>query len=253
MKPIRFILCLLVILIANGCSAIDPTAAYQNLSAEQIYQGGERSLAKHEYKKAIEQFEALDSLYPFGANTEQAQIDLIYAYRENNDNASAVAAADRFIRTYPTSSRLDYVYYLKGLADYEQDRGWFQRFATTDLSQRDPGTMKQSFNDFSQLVQKFPNSRYAPDARQRMIHLNNMFASYELHVAEFYFQKEAYVAAANRANYIVQHYNGTPQVQEALVIMIKSYRALGLTEPANQALHVLQLNYPKNEALQELK
>jgi len=233
-------------------STTDPAEKYKNKTAEQIYQGGEAALAKGHDSSAIEHFEALDALYPFGANAEQAQLDLMYAYYASGDSPSAAAAAERFIRLYPRSVHVDYAYYIKGLAEFNQDRGWFQRYLPTDLSQRDPGTMSQAFTDFSTLLRLFPDSVYAPDARQRMVYLRDLFSKHELHIAKYYFRRTAYVAAANRANYIVQHYDGTPQVEEALGIMVRSYRQLGLQEPAQQALAVLQMNYPNGTVLKSL-
>lgn len=236
-----------------ACSTTnDPTEKFKNKSAEQIYQGGEAALAKGHTNDAIEHFEALDALYPFGSNAEQAQLDLIYAYYQSGDDASASATAERFIRLYPRSVHADYAYYMKGLADFDQDRGWFQRYLPTDLSQRDPGTMRQAFDDFNTLLRIYPDSVYAPDARQRMIYLRNLFAKHDLHIAQYYYQRTAYVAAANRANDIVQHFDGTPQVESALGIMVRSYRKLDLQIPAQQALSVLQANYPNGKVLKAL-
>lgn len=245
---------IMVIGLVNGCSSTnpDPTKVFQNQSATQIYRDGEQALAERDYSQAIKHFEALDALYPFTAHTEQAQLDLLYAYYQNDDTASAGAAAERFIRLYPQSAHVDYAYYMRGLAHFDQDRGWFQRIAPTDLSARDAGSMQQAFDDFGQLVRLYPSSVYAPDARQRMIYLRNMFAGHELHIAEFYFEKQAYVAAVNRTNYIVQHFQSTPQVEVALGIMVRSYRKLGLTTLADQTKSLLQLNYPNSVVLKEL-
>jgi len=249
-------ICFLILLaiIIDGCSTTskDPAVVFKGQSAQQIYQKGEVALAKRKYKDAIQAFEGLDALYPFTEHSEQAQMDLVYSYYQDENYASAVAAADEFIRTYPRSSHIDYVYYLKGLSNFNQDRGWFLRYSTVDISMRDPGSMHQAYGDFKQLIQLYPNSRYAADARQRMIYLRNMFAKYELHVADYYYQRKAYVAAANRADYIVKHYDGAPQVEDALGLMVKAYRKLGLTELADQTIQVLRLNYPNGNVLKEL-
>ncbi len=252
-KAIKWIIAAGLISSLAACSTTtDPAEKFKNQSAEQIYQGGEVALAKGHESDAIQHFEALDALYPFGNNAEQAQLDLMYAYYHSGDNASAAAAAERFIRLYPRSPHADYAYYVKGLADFDQDRGWFQRFVPTDVSERDPGTARQAFDDFNALLRIYPDSVYAPDARQRMIYLRNLFAGHELHVARYYYQRKAYVAAANRANYIVQHYNGTPQVENALGLMVRCYQKLGLQTSAQQALAVLQLNYPNGKILHNL-
>lgn len=253
-KYLLIIVASINVLLAAGCSttSTDPSVVYKGVSEQQLFRQAEISLAKHNYTTASKEFEALDSLYPFGSTAEQAQLDLMYAYYMDYDNASAAATAERFIRIYPRSANVDYAYYIKGVADYEQDRGWIERVFPTDLSQRDPGTTKQSFDDFAQLVKYFPNSQYAPDARQRMVYLRNLFAGYELNVANYYYSKGAYVAAINRANYILQHYNGTPQVEDALGLMVRSYRALHMTALANQTLQILQMNYPHGRVLQEM-
>lgn len=254
MNFIKLLLLVSVAIAISACSAAatDPAVIYKNQSEDQLFRNGEISLAKHAYSTAVKQFEGLDALYPFGPHDEQAELDLIYAYYQNYDTASCAAAAERFIRLYPRSDHVDYAYYMKGLADFYQDRGWIQRFFPGDVSQRDPGTMRQGFNDFSQLVQLFPNSAYAPDARQRMVYLRNQFANYELHIANYYLARGAYVAAANRASYIIEHYSGTQQVEPALGVMVTSYRAMNLTDLANQTLQILQLNYPNGEVLKSL-
>lgn len=244
MKFTYFVFFIVVNLFLSSCSSTtaDPTLAFRNQTSAQIYTQGEQAVANKEYAQAIKTFEALDALYPFSTHSEQAQLDLIYAYYENDDNASSSATAERFIRLYPQSPHVDYAYYMQGLAHFAQDRGWFQRIVPTDLSARDAGSMRLAFDDFSQLIRLYPNSTYAPDARQRLIYLRNLFAGYELHIAKFYFEKQAYVAAANRANYIVQHFEGTPQVYDALEILEKSYRKLNLSTLANQTQFLLQSN-----------
>lgn len=243
----------LSVLLAGCASTPTPSQMYRGQTAEQIYHAAETALAKENYADAVQAFEALDSLYPFGAHAQQAQLDLIYAYYKNNDNASAGAAAERYIRLYPRSPNVDYAYYLKGLANYDVDRGWLQHYLPADPALRDPSTLRQAFNDFSELVRLFPNSKYAPDARQRMIYLRNMFGRYELKVAQFYYDRKAYVAAANRASYVLQHYRSTPATQGALVLLVKANRALGLSKAADDALRVLKLNYPKSAALRDLE
>lgn len=236
-----------------ACSTTsDPTAAFKNQSAEQIYQGGERDIATHSYSSAVKHFEALDALYPFSDRAEQAQLDLTYGYYKDGDYLSASATAERFIRLYPRSPHVDYAYYLKGLANYEQNRTWVQRYFPIDVSDRDLSGAKEAFDDFYQLVQLFPTSAYAPDARQRMIFLRNLFAKHDLAIAKYYLHHQAYVASANRASYILQHYNGAPQTEEALGILVVSNRQLGLQQPADQAMQVLQLNFPNSNVFAQL-
>ena len=235
-----------VLLIACATKSNDPLIAFQEQSVGQIYQTAKESLVNRNYVHAIKAYEALDIIYPFNRYSERAQLELIYGYYENGDSPSAKAVAERFIHLYPNSVSIDYAYYMRALADMDQDRGWYLRYIPIDLSMRDPGTMRLAYQEFAQLIDRYPKSRYVADARQRMIYLRNLFASYELHIANYYFRKKAYVAAANRANEIVQRYQGAPEVKEALIIMIKSYRALGLEDLANQSLAVFKLNFPNS-------
>lgn len=239
-----FISLVAVLLSACATKSSDPLVAYQGQSAGQIYQSAKESLANRNYAHAIKNYEALDVVYPFNRYSEQAQLELIYSYYQHGDAPSAKAAAERFIHVYPNSKSIDYAYYMRALADMDQDRGWYLRYVPIDLSMRDPGTMRVAYQEFEQFINRYPNSRYVADARQRMIYLRNLFASYELHIADYYFRKKAYVAAANRANEVVQQYQGAPEVERALIIMVKSYRILGLEDLANQSLTLLTLNFP---------
>lgn len=254
LKQLRIIISLVAIgLLINGCSPIaSPSEIYKGQSAEQLYTDAETDLAKGHYSGAVQRFEALDSLYPFAPQSEQAHLDIIYAYYRTGDDASTVAAADRFIREYPGNPHVDYAYYLKGLANYRSDRSWFTRYLPLDAAERDAGSAKQAFNDFSDLLKLYPNSYYASDARQRMVYLRNMLARHEVAIAQYYYQRAAYVAAINRASYVVQHYQRTPSTAKALVIMTRSYRALKLTDRAAETLQILMLNYPNSRELAEL-
>lgn len=234
----------LAMLTACASHSNNPFIAFNGQTANQIYQNAKESMLNRNFNRAIKSYEALDVLYPFNRYAEKAQLELIYAYYKEGDAPSAKAAAERFIHLYPNSEQIDYAYYMQAMADMDQDRGWYLRYVPIDLSLRDPGTMRLAYQEFGELIRRFPDSRYAPDARQRMIYLRNLFASYELHIADYYFRRKAYVAAANRANEIIQRYQGAPEVKKALVIMIKSYRILGLEELANQSLAVYRLNYP---------
>jgi outer membrane protein assembly factor BamD len=242
----RILFLSLAALIANGCATTnpDPAVKYQNQSYEQLFHRAENNLARGKNSTAIKQYEALDALYPFNPHTEQAQLDMMYAYYETGDMASTVASAERFIRLYPDSPHADYAYYMKGLANFSQDRGWMQRYFPTDLSRRDPGTAYQAFDDFAHLIHLYPNSCYACDARQRMVYLRDLFANHELHVATYYYRRGAFVASANRATYILDHYEDTPQVEPALGMLVRSYRELGLVCLSDEALHTLEMNFP---------
>jgi outer membrane protein assembly factor BamD len=243
-KFVFFINLVTVLLSACASKSNDPLVAYQGQSVKQIYQSAKEALANRNYGHAIKDYEALSVVYPFNRYSEKAQLELMYSYYQNGDSPEAKATAERFIHLYPNNASIDYAYYMQALADMDQDRGWYLRYVPIDLSRRDPGTMRLAYQEFEQLINRYPGSRYVADARQRMIYLRNLFASYDLHIADYYFRKKAYVAAANRANEVVQHYQGAPEVKEALIIMIKSYRALGLEDLANQSLAVFKLNFP---------
>jgi outer membrane protein assembly factor BamD len=238
----------------SACSAVTttPSEKYQSQSAEQIFKAAEKALNEHEYRNAVEHFEALDTLYPFGPYAERAQLDLMYSYYKAEEPAATAATAERFIHLYPRSGYVDYAFYMKGLADFDQDRGWLQHYVHTDLSQRDPGTERRAFDDFSTLIKLFPHSRYADDAKHHMVYLRNLFAGHELSVAQYYYRRGAYIAAANRANMVVQHFQGTSVMPDALAMMVKAYRKLQLEELANHALMVLRQNYPQSKANSEI-
>lgn len=249
MKNFKLIIVFVCALLLVGCAdQSDDTGikAFQGQSAEQIFNGGQKAMNKKKYDEAINHFEALNTLYPFGAYSQQGQLDIIYAYYQNGDYDSAVAAADRYIHLYPRDKNVDYAYYMKGKSYFDKNVSWLSKHVyPIDPAQRDLTTFKQAFTVFDELVGYFPDSKYAPDARRRMIFIRNVLARHELQVAQFYMEHKAYVAAANRATNVVSHYQGTPYVPDALKIMIKAYTALGATKQAEDAARVLKLNYPK--------
>jgi outer membrane protein assembly factor BamD len=255
MKAIKyyiFTLCAFLFCLLVGCAnTTDPSEAYKNESAEQIFQHGEKAMRDKSYREAIKRFEALDVQYPFGHNTEIAQLQIIYAYHMVGDYALAEAAAGRFIHAHPTNPNVDYAYYMRGLSNYFQNLGVFEKVFAVDLATRDLSQIKKSYTDFSELVTRFPNSRYAPAAHQYMVYLRNMMANHELQVAQYYYKRGAYVAAANRATDVVRHYQGAPVVPDGLVVMVKSYRALHLTKNEQEAMVVLQYNYPDSKYVKD--
>jgi len=219
----------------------------KNESPGQIFVQGEKALKRHDYREAIKRFEALDVQYPFGHDTEIAQLHLIYAYYMTDDYASAEAAAARFIYAHPTDPHVDYAYFMRGLASFYQNLGVFERFFRVDLATRDLSQIKKSYDIFANLEQQFPHSAYAPAAHQYLIYLRNMLANHELEVAQYYFARQAYIAAADRASLVVRHYEGAPAVPDALVLMAKSYRALGLQQNLQEVMRVLEYNYPQSD------
>ena len=231
----------------------DKADATRDWPAARLYKEAKDELNSGNYEQAIKYYETLEARYPYGAYSQQAQLDLAYAYFKQEESASAVAACDRYIKLYPNSEGVDYAYYLRGLANFNQGAGLVERYLPTDPSQRDPGAAAQSFNDFTELAKRFPNSKYTEDARARMVYLRNILAQHEVNVAKYYMRREAYVAAANRARYVVENYQGAPAMPEALSIMAKAYKVLGMDDLANDALRVLELNFPNHPGLQDAR
>ncbi len=217
---------------------------YSGWDEKKFHDQAKEALDNKSYQKAITLYEALEARYPFGDYAPQAQMNVAYAYYKNDDPEAAIAAADRFIKTHPRNPHVDYLYYLKGLVNYNRGIGFIDRFIPTDSSQRDPGAARDSYDNFQELTRRFPNSQYVDDARLRMIALRNNLAMYEIHVADFYMRRKAYEAAINRANFVIKEYQRTPAVPQALEIMEAGYHNLGLEDLAADAKRVYQLNYP---------
>lgn len=244
-KQIKTVILLIIAVFLAGCAGTpDVSTLYKDQSETKIFRDGEHLMLKGNYSEAVKHFEVINSRYPFGKYSRQTQLNLIYAYLKNDDVPSALAAADLYIKLYPTGPYVDYVYYMRGLIRFEQNHGFFEKYFPTDFAKRDLTTAKQAYSDFSLLLHYFPRSKYAPDAKVRLCYIRNIIARHELQVAQFYFDRKAYVAAANRANTVVKNYQGAPVVPQALVLMVKSYRNLKLTQDANETMQVLQTNFP---------
>ena len=237
----------------TGCSIFgDKQDITKDWSATRLYSAAKERLENKDYEKAIEYYEKLEARYPFGPHSQQAQLDIAYAYYRNDESAAAVAAADRFIKLHPRHPNVDYAYYIKGLANYLKTGGFVSRIVSKDYSKRDTGAAQEAFRDFSELVRRFPNSKYSEDAAQRMLYLKNTLAMHEVHVAKYYMTRGAYVAAANRARYVVENYQRTPAMPDALVVLAKSYKAMALPSLSADAVRVLELNYPDHPGIQEV-
>lgn len=235
----------------NGCETFggkdssvteDKFAGYNEA---QFHKEAKEALQNDSYQKAVELYEALEARYPFGNHSAQTQLDLAYAYHKNGDPEAALAAAERFIKTNPRNPHVDYAFYLKGLVSYNRGIGLMDRFLPTDSSQRDTNSEQEAYNIFQELIRRFPNSKYLPDAKQRMVALKNNIAMHEIHVAKYYLKRKAYVAAVNRCNLVLKDYQRTPAVPYALQIMEEAYTEMGLTHLANDAKKVFNTNYPQ--------
>lgn len=242
-----------VVLLLTACSKgyVDPYKAYRQKTASQIYHHALHRLATGKYEKAAKDFEALNAVYPFGPYAEPGQLDLIYAYYKNDEAPSAVAAADRYIRLYPQNPHVAYAYYMSGVVQFYQGLNWIQHWWGTDPSTRALNYKEQAFMAFSQLARRYPHSPCVPDAIVRMHYIRNVLARQELLIADYYFQRGAYVAAANRASHVIQHYDGTPSVIPALSVMIRSYRALHVPQLAGKTLRIFRASYPQAPELKQ--
>jgi outer membrane protein assembly factor BamD len=252
MFRILFIVCVIFI---SGCTFFgdnndDPTESW---SAERLYAEAKGALDSGTYSRAVELYEKLEGRFPFGVYGQQALLDLAYAYYKNDNADSSISAAERFIKLYPQNKHVDYAYYVKGLANFERGKGFTERYLPIDAAQRDPGSALTAFQDFSELVRLFPDSQYADDAKQRMVYLRNLLADHEVNVANYYMRRGAFVAAVNRARYVVEKYPRTPAIPDALVIMAKAYKVMEMNDLSEDAIRVLELNYPNHPGLYEIR
>ncbi len=218
-------------------------------SASRLYSEAKSASADGNYQTAIDYLEKLQARYPFGRYAQQAQLDLIFINYRDGEPEAALAAADRFIRSNPRHPAVDYAYYMKGLINFARDNSLAIKLMPPDPSKTDPKQAQQAFNDFSELVRKFPDSRYSTDARQRMVFLRNALAAYETQVAGYYLRRKVFVGAANRAKYVLEHYDKTPALQDALVIMSEAYLRMGMKDLAQDSIRVLQTSYPNSSYL----
>lgn len=227
----------------SGCaSSTDASEAYKGESPQQIYKKGREALQDKSYSEAIKRFEALDIQYPFGYETEQAQLYLVYAYYMKEEYTLSAAASERFIRLHPASPHVDYAYYMHGLADYYQNMGVLERIFTVDLATRDLTQIQKSYLSFYDVVVRYPNSRYAPSAQQYLVYLRNMMADHELLVAKYYYSRKAYVAAIERSSNVVTHFQGAPATKASLVLMADAYHQLGDAKLEQDTREVIRYN-----------
>ena len=211
--------------------------------AEKLYDMAKHASDNGNYKDAITDYEQLEARFPFSNPARQGQLDLMYAYYKNREPESAIDQADQFIRENPAHPRVDYAYYIKGLAQFERNPNFLERWFRADLSMRPPIDARKSFQAFQTLVERYPNSEYTADARQRMIFLRNRLAAYEVYVADYYLKRGVYVGAINRCKYAIENYDGAPQLRHALEIMSESYAHLDMKELADSTRKVLDENY----------
>jgi len=243
--PLRLAtLILLSLALCLGLAGCNSEEQLDTRTAEELYQEAKARLDAGNWPRAVQYYRALQTRYPFGRYAEQAQLEMAYAFYKSGQPEQALATADRFIRMYPTHPNLDYAYYIRGLTNYEQRVGFLERMMPSRVRDRDQSAALEAFQDFDELCRRFPDSRYCPDARQRMVFLRNNLSFYEIDVANYYMRRKAYVAAANRARYLIETYPGTPEAANALTVLHRAYTAMDMPELADDALRVLELNYP---------
>jgi len=243
---------LLFLLALSGCASLDEDPT-KNWSAQRLYTEGKSALANKEYTTAIGHFEKLEARYPYGPFAEQAMLEIAYAYYKSDEMASAIAAANRFLRTHPTHPHVDYAYYLKGLASFDEERSSLENiFGAGDPSKRDPKALREAYEAFKEVVHRFPKSKYAADSDKRLVSLQNAMAMSELHAANYYYSRGAYVATVNRTKNVIENFQRTPAVEEALGLQALSYRELGLESLMLDTRRVLEVNFPQSRYLAKL-
>ena len=250
MTVMRHSLALLLGVLVAACGVFSADSdETKGWSAQKLYSEAKDKLNNRDYEPAIKYYEKLESRYPYGRYAQQAQLEIAYAYFKDNEPAQAVRAAERFIKLHPNHPNVDYAYYVKGLANFTEDSGWTSYVSGQDLTERDPKAAREAFDSFKELVNRFPESRYASDSIARMGYLVNALAAHEIHVARYYIKRRAFVAAANRAQFSLKQYPQAPANEEGLVILVKAYDALGLKDLRDDAERVMVTNFPNSPYL----
>ncbi|ABP34136.1 outer membrane protein assembly factor BamD [Polynucleobacter asymbioticus] len=239
------------LILLGGCAGSEGKKDDTDIWPEaKLYSEATDKMNDADFAKCGKYFEKLEARFPFGPYSQQAQINSAYCYWKAQEQAQALIAIDRFIKLHQGSPTLDYAYYLKGLITFNDDLGWLGNFTGQDLSERDPKAAKEAFESFKTVVDRFPDSKYAPDSLDRMRYIVNSLAEADVNVARFYYQRGAYLASANRAQLVIRDYDRAPAVEEALYILVKSYEKLGLTQLSNDSARVFALNFPDSTMLE---
>ena len=245
----RFSILIVLIAILSGCASDDKKPDEPEKSELEYYSSAQELMNNEQYFQAIKELSALEYYYPFGRYAEQAKLELLFNYMRLDDFTSAHATAERFLRLHPRHPKVDYAYYVRALSTYYMTRGFFDSFISIDRAERDMGIIEDAFHEFTELLTKFPNSQYAIDSRQRMLHLRDYLANHEIYAARYLIRRQAFAAAANRGKQIVTRFQGTTAVPEGLAIMVESYQKLGLQDLADDSLSILLANYPNYKKL----
>jgi len=244
-KKLSLVVVTSVLLSLSACGLLpDKSDENKNVSASKLYADAQEEMSGGHYEAAIKLFERLESNYPFGTYAAQAQMEIAYAHYKAQDQAEALAAVERFIKLHPNHPQVDYMYYLRGLINFNDQIGFLSFIYAQDPTERDPKATREAFAAFKELVDKFPNSKYAPDSIARMNYLTNAMAQYEVHVANYYYRRGAYLAALNRAQSAVTQFSQAPAREEALFIMIRCYDKLGMFDLRDDTQRIFTANYP---------
>ena len=240
MKSLQ-LLVLLSSLVLSGCSFFSKPEikTEESWTADRVYSEAKAALNVSDYATAIKYYEQIETRFPFGAYAQQALLDSAYANYKLDESDIAIATLDRFLRVYPLNPNIDYAYYLRGLINANRDMGLVARYIPRDESQRNPASARAALKDFTTLVNRFPNSKYTDDATQRIVHLRNRLAQHEINIATYYMRRNSFLAAANRGRYVVENYARTPAVPDALLVMARAYKVLGIHDLSPDALRVL--------------
>jgi outer membrane protein assembly factor BamD len=237
---------LALLLTACAANIDDETAGW---SAQRLHGEAKDAMNSKDWPRAIKYLEKLEARYPYGRFAQQAQLEIAYAHWKDNERGSAIAAVERFIKMYPNHANVDYAWYLKGLINFNDQYGIMYQLTTPDMSDRDPKSTRESFAAFKEVVTRFPDSKYAPDSAARMRYLVNALAAHEVHVARYYMKRGAYLAAANRAQYAIQHYAQAPALEEAVFMLVLAYDRLGMNDLRDAADRVMRTNFPESRYL----
>ncbi|HHA18965.1 MAG TPA: outer membrane protein assembly factor BamD, partial [Methylophaga sp.] len=239
----------------SGCSYFskDDEISENNWPVERVYSEAKAALNTGDYNTALQYYSQLETRFPFGDYAQQALLESAYAHYKNDDPETAIATLDRFMRVYPLNPNMDYALYLHGLVNISRDIGWMEKYIPRDETQRDPGSARFALKDFTTLVNRYPKSKYSADAVQRIVYLRNKLAQHEVNVAQYYMRRGSYLAAANRGKYVIENYPRTPAMPDALLVMAKAYKVLELYDLSDDALRVLELNYPGHPGVAEVR
>lgn len=248
-SPALTVMAALLITLISACSSNQQRQ--EGMTEQELYESAQNALDQSNWQRAIQTLSLLEENFPFGTYGEQGQLELIYSHYQAGNYDAVLANADRFIRLHPQHRQVDYAYYLRGMASFHKENNFLGSLFGADNTTRDPGAARESYNYFMELINRFPDSDYAKDAQKRMIYIRNTMARLEIHIANYYFKRGAYIAALQRGNFVVENFQETPAVPDGLAVMVQAYYLLDKPELAKAATKVLALNFADHPALDD--